>query len=298
MKIFVTGATGIIGGAVLRALREKGHEVVALARSAEAAAKLAPLCASVVRGDVTEPASFASALRDVDGIVHNAVGMKGGVNDSDVLAVSTMIDALAGTDRPLVVTSGIGVYFGLPDTYVDEETPLDRAIPSQVARVKLEEHVVRGAERGVRAIVLRPAHVYGRGQAGVFTRVQLAYARREGAAAYIGEGGGFLSFVHVDDLAEAYVAALAKGRTGARYNVVASTLTTREVATAVSHAVGAEGRTVSIAAADATAAFGPLGPLLERAPVASSLRAARDLAWTARSPSFQWEAVHGSLRDA
>lgn len=296
MKVFVTGASGFIGGAVTRALREQDHEVVALVRSAEAAAKLAGAGVTLAQGDVTEPASWATALRDVDAIVHTAVGMKGGVNESDVAAVSAMIDALAGTDRPLIVTSGVGVYFGLRDTYVDEDTPLDGAIPSQVARVKLEAHVARGAERGVRTVVLRPSHVYGRGKSGVFTRIQLEYAKRTGAAAYIGDGGGLMSFVHIDDLAAAYVAALAKGHAGARHNVVAATLPTREVAEAVSYAAGAGGRTVSIPVEQAAAAWGPLGPLLERSPVASSLRAARDLGWTPRSPSFQWELLHGSLR--
>lgn len=298
MKIFVTGASGTIGGAVTRALREEGHHVVALVRSDAAAAKLGGAADTIVHGDVGDPASFAGALRGVDAIVHTAVGMKGGVNASDTAAVDAMVDALAGTDRPLVVTSGVGVYFALKDAVVDEDRPLADAIPPQRPRVELEGHVMRAAERGVRTVVLRPAHVYGRGAVGIFTRIQLDYAKRTGAAAYIGDGGGLLSFVHVDDLAQAYVAALARGAAGARYNIVASALAAREVAEAISHASGAGGRTVSIPASEAAAAWGPLGPLLERTPAISSLRAARDLAWTPRFPSLQWELLHGSLRAA
>jgi nucleoside-diphosphate-sugar epimerase len=298
MKIFVTGGSGYIGGAVTRALKAAQHEVIALTRSDSAATELAKEGTTVQRGDCFDPGSYASALRDVDGIVHVAVGMSGGVGDRDFAAFDAMADALAGTNKPLILTSGLGVYFGNRAPVVDEQTPLDDVIPPQVARVKLENHAVRAAERDVRVVVLRPAHAYGQGRAGIFTRIQLEHAKRTGVAPYIGDGANLMSFVHIDDLAAAYLAALVKGRAGARYNVLASTLTTREVAAAVSFAVGAEGRTRSIPLAEAKDTWGPLGPLLANAPPTSALRAAVELEWSPRAPSLQWELVHGSLRSA
>ncbi len=93
MKIFLTGGSGYIGSAVIRALKSAGHEVLALSRSDSAAAELAKEGALVHRGDCHAPASYASALREVDGIVHVAVGMSGGVGDGDFAACDAMIDA-------------------------------------------------------------------------------------------------------------------------------------------------------------------------------------------------------------
>lgn len=298
MKVFVTGASGYIGGAVTRALRKNEHEIVALVRSPESAAKVSEPGVTVVRGDVGDPASYRAALREVDAIVHTAVGMNGGVKEPDFVAIDAMIEAVAGTDKPLVVTTGAAVYIGMPIAVADESTPLDGAAPAQVPRVKLEQRVIEAAARGARTIVLRPAHAYGRGSAGIFTRIQLEHAKRTGVAPYIGDGGRLMSYVHVDDLAEAYVAALAKARGGSVYNVVSTALPLREVAEAVSWAAGGEGKTRSIPLEEAAATWGPLGPLLAASPAISALRVAKDLAWTARAPSFAWEAIHGSLRAA
>jgi nucleoside-diphosphate-sugar epimerase len=295
MKVFLTGGSGYVGSAVARALAAAGHDVVALTRSDSAAAELAKGGLTVQRGDCHEPASYASSLRDVDAIVHVAVGMSGGVGDGDFAAFDAMADAFAGTGKPLILTSGLGVYFGSRASFVDEDSSLDDAIPPQRARVKLEAHAQRAAERGVRTVVLRPAHAYGSGSAGIFTRIQLEHAKRTGLAPYVGDGAGLMSFVHIDDLAAAYLAALAKGRSGACYNILSSTLAMREVAAAVAWAVGAPGRTRSISVEEAKAAWGPLGPLLAGSPATSALRAAVDLEWSPRAPSFQWELTHGSL---
>lgn len=196
------------------------------------------------------------------------------------------------------MTSGLGVYAGHPASLVDEETPLNAPVPAQAARVALEGRVRAAAARDVRTVVLRPAHVYGHGQSGVFTRMQLEYAARTGAGAYVGEGAVPYGTVHVDDLAVAYLAALERAPAGALYNVVGSTLPTREVATAVSHAVGAAGRTVSLAPEEAHAAWGALAGLLVGGQTVLGVKAAVELAWTPRSPSLTYELAHGSMRRA
>jgi nucleoside-diphosphate-sugar epimerase len=296
MQVFVTGASGYVGGAVARALVAAGHGVTALARSDDAAARLAAEGLAVHRGDVHDPASLAAAASRADAVVHAAVGGPGGLTDADAAALDAMVGALAGRDAPLLLTSGLGVYAGSRAAVVDEATPLDDAIPTQQARVALEERALRAAERGVRAVVLRPAHVYGRGQAGAFTRLQLDHAARAGAGAYVGEGAAPYATVHVDDLAAAYLAALGRAPAGGRYNLVGSTLVTRELAGAVSHAVGAGGRTVSLTTDAAREAWGPMAGLLSGGPAVVALRAVVELGWTPRGASLPFELVHGTLR--
>jgi nucleoside-diphosphate-sugar epimerase len=296
MRVFVTGASGLIGGAVARHLLAAGHAVTALARSDEAAERVARGGAAVHRGDLQDADALVAAARAADAVVHVAVGGPRGVTEADAVVLEVIVGALAGRDAPMLVTTGLGVYAGHAAALVDEETPLDTPVPAQAARVALEGRVRAAAARGVRAVVLRPAHVYGQGQAGLFTRMQLEYAARAGAAAYVGDGTVPYGSVHVDDLAAAYLAALERAPAGALYNVVGSTLPTREVATAVSHAVGAGGRTVSLTPEEAHEAWGPPAGLLARGPTVMGVKAAVELAWTPRGPSLAYELTHGSLR--
>lgn len=296
MHLIITGASGFIGTAVARHLLAAGHRLTGLARSDASASRLAAAGVGVHRGDLEDAASLAPVLAAADGVVHIAVGGPRGVTDVDQQAVQVMIEALEGRNAPLIVTSGVGVYAGIGLPVVDEDTPLDAPIPPQVARVRLEEQAVQAAARGVRAIVLRPAHAYGSGGCGIFTRIQIDYAARTGAAAYVGDGAVPYGTVHLEDLAAAYVAALQHGRAGARYNIVGHTVSTRELAGAVADATGAEGRTVSLSAAQAQEAWGPLAGVLIAAPNISSLRATRELQWTPQAPTMTHELIHGSLR--
>jgi len=298
MHLFITGASGFIGTAVARQLLAAGHTLTGVARSDASAGRLAAAGVAVQRGDLEDVGSLAGAMRNADGIVHIAVGGPRGVTEADERVVAAMIDALAGRDAPLIVTSGVGVYAGIGLPLVDEDTPLDNPIPPQAPRVRLEAQAVAAAARGVRAMVLRPAHAYGAGGCGIFTRMQIDYAARSGAGGYVGDGAVPYGTVHLEDLAAAYDAALQHGRAGARYNIVGQTLSTRDVAGAVADAVGADGRTAALTAAQAQEAWGPLAGVLIAAPRISSLRATRELQWTPRSATLTYELIHGSLRRA
>ncbi len=295
MRVFVTGATGLIGGAVADALVARGDEVVALARSEETAAAARARGLGVHRGDVADPASLAEGARTCDAVVHTAVGLPRGVTEADGAALDALIGALPG--RPVVLTTGLGVYFGLGGALLDEDSALDGALPAQQPRIALEQRAVAGASRA-RTIVVRPAHVYGRGGAGLFTRLQLDYAAKHGVGGYVGDGTGTYGTVHVDDLAAAYLLALDSGRPGSVYNVVGGSHPMREVAAAVAHAVGAGGRTVALTRDEAVAAWGPMAAALAGTPPVSALRATVELGWTPRHPTFAWELTHGSLRRA
>ena len=297
MRIFLAGATGYIGGAVARHLRDAGHEVVGLARSDASAERLAGAGMAVHRGDLTDPASIRAAATDADAVVHAAVGVQVGlVSDADVAALDAMVDALAGTGRALLVTSGVAVYAGSAAATADEDTPLETPLPGQVPRIRLEERVVRAAERGVRSLVIRPGFGYGRGGAGLLIRLLIERARLTGVGAYIGDGAGHFPVVHVDDLAAAYRLALEHGGAGSRFNVVGRTHAAREIAAAASHAAGGGGRTASLSLDEARGAWGPLAHVLLGLPLVSSLRATVELGWTPREASLPYELVHGSLR--
>lgn len=297
MKLFITGASGYIGGAVAAHLVRLGHDVTALARSDASAANLESAGVRVHRGDLSDPATFASAVAAADGVVHAAVGPRG-VTAEDEAVVETMVGALAGRGAPLILTSGLGVYAGVRQPVVDEETPLDEAVAMQQPRIRLERQVMRAAERGVHTVVIRPAHVYGHGRGGLFTRLQLEYAERTGAGAVVGDGAALYGTVHADDLAAAYAAALERAPAGSVYNVAGQSHTFREVAGAMSHAVGGGGRTVPLTLDEAREAWGPLSALMTAVPPVSALRATVDLGWTPRAPSLTWELTHGSLRRA
>ena len=297
MRIFIAGSTGYIGTAVSRYLRVCGHQVVGLARSDASAQRLASEGIAVHRGELADAASIKSGAAAADAVVHVAVGVQVGlVSEVDVAAVDAMVDALEGTGRALVVTSGVAVYAGSAAAAVDETTSLETALPAQVPRIRLEERLAQAAHRGVRTVVLRPGFGYGRGGAGLLIRVQLERARATGIGAYIGDGGGLFPVVHVDDLADAYLRALERGRAGSLFNIVGRTHSAREIAEAVSHAAGGGGATVSLSLDEARDAWGPLAGVLVGFPPVSALRATVELGWTPREPSLLYELVHGSLR--
>ena len=297
MPILVVGATGYIGSNVTRHLRGAGHDVVALARSAASAERLGRAGVAVFRGDLSAPDTIRAAVASADAVIHVAVGVQVGlVSEADVVAVDAMVDTLAGSGKPLILTSGVAVYAGVAATTVDEATPLETAVPTQVPRIRLEERVVRATERGVRAVVLRPAFSYGRGGAGLLLRVQLERARRTGVGAYIGDGSGLFPVVHVDDLARAYLSGLELGQAGSIFNIVGRTHAAREIAAAMSHSVGGHGRIASLSADEARDAWGPLAPVLRGFPPVSAVRATVELRWTPREPSLMYELAHGSLR--
>lgn len=295
MRVFVTGASGLVGGAVARQLRAAGHAVTALARSDASAAALNGEGFEVWRGDIENPEGLTPALAAAEGVVHAAVGMGNGVGPADEKALDLMIEALAGRNAPLILTSGIAVFSGAPGSYYEEEIALDEAAPAQLPLLRLEERAIRSAGRGVRAIVLRPSSVFGHGRIGSVTRRQIDFAERIGAGAYVGEGLVPYTAVHVDDLAAAYAAALERAPASSCYNIIGQTLTTRDLALAISHAVGVPGRTVSLTPAEARETFGQMAELMIKRPIVSGARAVLELGWTPQAPGLAYELAHGSL---
>lgn len=296
MHCFLTGATGFLGGAVAAELAARGHTIHALARSEASAQALTDRGYHVVAGSLDDLDTLTEASRAADAVFHFAVGEQGRVGPADAVAVDAMLSGLEGRGAPFLLTSGLAVFWGIDAPVVDEEHPLDDAVPWQQARIALERQVRDAAARGVRTVVLRPAHVYGHAQMGAFTRMQLGWAQEHRAGAVVGDGATPYGTVHIDDLSQAYMAALDRAPAGSLYHLVGHTLPTREVALAMAHAVGAPGTLTSLDPETAVDRFGRLADLLVRFPMVTSLRTVAELGWTPRAPSLPFELLWGSLR--
>ena len=220
MRIFLTGATGFVGSAIVPELISAGHQVVGLARSDANAKSLAAAGAQVHRGSIEDFDSLRSGAAAVDGVIHTAFNhdfSKWAENcENDRLAIEALGSALAGSNRPLVITSGTGLVTQ-PDGRLGAE---DDAPTSTVPRIKSEQAATAVAARGVHVSVVRlPPSVHGDGDHG-FVPTLIRIAREKRAAAYVGDGGNRWPAVHRLDAAHLYRLVIERGAAGARYHGV------------------------------------------------------------------------------
>jgi nucleoside-diphosphate-sugar epimerase len=215
MKVFITGATGYIGGSVSTRLLEAGHTVLGLARSAEAAAALKKRGIEPVAGDINGYTPFIEVTRRVDAVINAA-------NSDNAFVAHALLDGLKGSGKTLIQTSGssvVGKYDNgeAADETFDEDTPFTPQ-PEKAMRVAIDNQVLAAAKDGLRTIVIRPTLIYGRGIGVASTSVQLPklidVAKKHGVARHVGRGLNIWGHVHIADVVSLYLLALEKAKPG------------------------------------------------------------------------------------
>jgi nucleoside-diphosphate-sugar epimerase len=251
MRVFVTGASGHIGSAVVPELLNHGHQVVGLARSDEAAAKVAALGAEVRRGEIGDVEGLKAAAAAADGVIHLAfdhslmrTGQLQQAAQGETDAVEAFAEVLAGTDKPLVATSGVLMLAmsglsGRPGTEEDAVAGGPRA--------DTENLTVSLAERGVRSAVIRLAPmVHSDLDKHGFTPALIGFARENGFAAYIGDGANRWSGANTYDVGALYRLAVEKAPAGSRlHGVEDGGITFKTVAETIAGQLGIEARSVT-----------------------------------------------------
>ena len=284
MRIFITGASGWIGSAVVPELLNAGHQVVGLARSDRSAAALAAAGAEVRRGDLGDLDSLRTGAADSDGVIHlgynHDFSRMADAAQTDLAAITTLAGALEGTDRPFIFASGV---LGLAPGRVATEQ--DQPAAGLHPRIANGQAALSFVERGVRTIAVRFAPtVHGPGDHG-FVATLVGIAREKGVAAYIDEGGNRWPAVHRLDAAALIRLALDGAPAGAALHATAEEgVPAREIAEAIGRGLGLP--VVSIPADQADAHFGWMGRFFSADTATSSVATQELLGWKPVHPGL------------
>jgi nucleoside-diphosphate-sugar epimerase len=283
MRIFVTGASGWIGSAVVPELISAGHQVLGLARSDASAKAIAGMGAEVLRGDLTDAGILRAGALDSDGVIHLAFipGRTSfeAATQADATAIETFADSLAGSGKPMLISGATITTPGRPATERDELI----AAGLIAARITNMQAALAAAERGVRScLVMLPRSVHGEGERHGFIPQLIAMARAKGVSGYIGDGTSRWPAVHVKDAASLYRLAVEQAPAGAVLNAVGDEgVPVREIAEAI-------GRNLNLPARSLPAEEfgGMLVPLLSTDMPASSTITQELLGWKPTHPGL------------
>jgi nucleoside-diphosphate-sugar epimerase len=286
VRVFVTGATGFVGSAVVKELLGAGHQVLGLARSDASAASLMTTGANVQRGDLHDLDSLKHGAQACDGVIHTAfvhdffraaspeefaAGFVAAA-ETDRRAIEALGSVLAGSNRPLVTTSGTA---GLTPGRLATEA--DAA--ESVGRGATEAVVLAMASQGIRSSVVRLSpSVHGEGDRHGFVPILINVARAKGASGYVDDGANRWSTVHRLDAAVLFRLAVEKAPAGTRLHGVGEEgVTLRDIATAISKQLNVPA--VSVPSASAMEHFGPFARFVSMDIPASSKRTRESMGW-------------------
>ena len=286
MRVFVTGATGFIGSAVVSELIAAGHQVVGLCRSEAKAATLSAAGAEVHRGSLRDFGSVKEGIGRADGVVHLAFNHDFSTFvancEDDRRVIAALGAALVGSDRPLIVTSGTPIANTVPGQPAREDNATARS--DVHPRAASEEAATAVAAAGVNVSVVRLPQVHDTTRQGLVTPL-IEMFRAKGVCAYVGDGNNRWPAAHVLDVARLYRLAIEKAEPNAKYHAVAEEgVSMRAIAEAIGRRLklGVE----SIAPAESRAVFGWLATFAALDMPASSAQTRRKLSWTPTGPGL------------
>ena len=297
MKAFVTGAAGYIGGSVAAALISAGHAVTGLVQSEARAKEVRDLGIEPVVGTLSDAALLARKAREADAVINAA-------SSDDRGAVEAMLPVLAESGKLFIHTSGSSIVGDRAagehtDTVYEDDTPI-QPLPGKAARIAIDQLVLASAKNGVRAVVLCPTMIYGRGRGAHRESIQvprlIALARKYGVARHVGRGENIWSNVHIDDLVSLYLLAFEKAPAGAFYYAENGENSYREVAAGISRMLGFGGRTKPLPIDQAAAELGESAAHFSFGSNSRvrAVRARRELGWTPKGRALLDEIERGS----
>jgi len=289
MKVFVTGATGYIGGSVAERLIASGHQVVGLVRSTEKAPLLKDRGIEPVLGTLDDSELITNAAHAADAVIHAASADHPG-------SVVTLVAALERSGKTLICTTGSGIVADSADgeyasSVVFKEDTYFEPVPFRRPRAAMNRFVREAAiDKGIRSVVICPTMIYGMGRGLQPDSDQLpkliALSKQVGAGVYFGKGLNRYSNVHIDDLVDLYLLALEKAPGGSFFFAENGDASFKEIAEMVGRSLGLGGKTVSVSVEDLVRKYGDAG----RYGITSNslVRAvnARRLGWSPQAPSL------------
>jgi nucleoside-diphosphate-sugar epimerase len=286
MRVFVTGATGFIGSAVVKDLIAAGHQVTGVYRSDDKAQALAAAGAEIYRGSINDPDSLKDGAARSDGIIHLAFNhdfSQFAANcETDRRVIAALGSVLAGSDRPLIVTSGTAIAKVAPGQLATEGAP--SITSSDFPRAASEEATADADANGVNTSVVRLPQVHDPERQGLISP-WIAIAREKGMIAYIGEGGNRWPAAHISDVARLYRLAIEKSERGAIYNAVGEQgVAARAIAETIGQRLNMPVK--SISTEEAGGYFGWLAHLAARDMPASSELTQKKLGWRPTGPGL------------
>jgi len=300
MKVFCTGASGYIGGSVAAHLAAAGHQVTGLVRSPEKADAVRSFGIEPAMGTLDDAEILSRAAQAADVVVNAA-------SADHRRAVVALLDALAGSGKPFIHTSGSSIVGTRArgersDAVVDEDAPITPT-PARAARVALNDFILSYRDKGCRPVIICPSLIYGIGHGAGRDSVQvpllIRLAKKRGNAAHAGPGENIWSNVHIDDLVTLYALAIEKAPAGAFFFAENGESSMREVCEAINRMLGFAGPPVAMSMQEAAAEWGE-GTTEDTMASNSRVRAKRarrELGWQPKAQSLMEEIEHGCYRE-
>lgn len=280
-KIFLTGATGYVGSTIAEKLKGRGYKVAGLAKDAEASAKLAEMNIEAVEGSLENFDVLKKAASEADGVIHTAFQHGGGDYEAsaqlDRDVVNAFGEALANSNKPLIITSTSAVLADTRRVEADEDFPFDENSKRRI-RGETERDMQQMSQKGVRAIVLRmPLFIYGRGGS-AFIPFMIEEAKKAESANYIGSGEQMVSAIHVEDAADLFIAALETSTAKGVYNVATESVSMKDLNEAIAKLLNV--KTKSISEEKGREQFGKMGEFFIKNNQLSAEKAKRQIEWS------------------